>query len=212
MMIYNLIAHIAPPTPEWVLAWFSETPPEQVGFWFYVVLTLCVGVIAYILTGFERRYGTLHNLAYASWFALFRPAEAGLLTLNLPENPLFQNGFFNYLGSPDGFGLFLQLIFGLVILVTLIRFIIQAFIVYPIKYKTRQHEGSQYQKQAAKEQQRLKKKQLKQQRKQVGTNQQQQRKQKAQQAPPATQQPQAPAEPSVYTDERGNDNDIDFYL
>lgn len=212
-MIYNLISRIAPPTPDWVMNWFSETPPEKVTFWFYVGLTIIVSIVAYILIGFERRYGTLLNLSYATWLALFRPAEAGILTLNFSENPMFQNGFFTFLGSPGGFGMFLQFIFGIVILLTLIRFIIQAFIIYPLKHKARQHEGSHYQKQAAKEQQRLKTKQLKQQRKQVG-KQPTQRKQKQPKQQPAatTQQSSVPPEPTVYTDERGNDNDIDFYL
>lgn len=208
-MLYHFVSQIAPPVPNWIMEWFAQTPQEKVAFWFHVGLIIAVLIGAYILTGFERRFGTTLTLTFASWWVLYKPASAGLLSLNLPENPLIKDGLFTFLGTPDGFSLFLQLIVGIMIVVPFIRYLIQAFIIYPLKYNIRQHEGSQYQKQTAKKQHQLKQKQLKQQRKQIGKQRPQRQKK---QTPPAPTQPIEPAEPTAYTDERGNEQDIDFYL
>lgn len=152
-MLEHIVIHF-PNAPEWITTLFQQTSTVQVDLIYNVVLWVVIFIAMFLLTSYQRRYSELLLQLFSIWWVLYQPFQQNMLTFNLNENAMFANGFFNFITNWHNFFFFLQLAAGIILILSTIRFVIRAFVIAPMKYKSRQRQGSAYRK----KQQRKKKK------------------------------------------------------
>lgn len=169
-LLLTAIDNISPPTPKLILNMFESTSNIQVNFWYHIVIFIIIGIIAFFLSGYQRRYGRLLTLSYTTLWLLFQPFQEGLLTLNLQNHPYINPGIIEYITNGNGLLHTFQLMLGIASLLVTLRFILYVFIIGPIQYKSHQREGIAYRKRANREHQKLQRMKYKQERKNINEN------------------------------------------